>query len=90
MSKKELLKLFLVMWLINFFVLLIIVAFGDVYYPIHSWLFTGEWRWDSFEHSIRFYKACVPASFGIALIITFNEWLELKDKSKKSDDKPQK
>ncbi|HEY8117609.1 MAG TPA: hypothetical protein VIE91_00070 [Methylophilaceae bacterium] len=85
MSKKELLKLFLVMWVINFFVLLVIVFLAELYYPIESWISTDQWRWDTFERSMRFYKACIPASFFIALIIAFNEWLEIKDKAKKAD-----
>lgn len=83
---KDITKLFFVMWLINFFVLLTIVLLGDFYYPVHSWLFTGQWRWDSFERSMRFYKACVPASFFVALIITFAEWTEMRKKDKKTDE----
>jgi hypothetical protein len=87
---KDLLRYLFVSWLGYLIFLLLGVGIIELYYPVHSWLFTGEWRWDSFERSMRFYKACVPASFGVALILTFNEWLEMKDKTKKSDEKPQK
>ena len=85
---KDLLRYLFVSWLGYLIFLLLGVGIIELYYPVHSWLFTGEWRWDSFERSMRFYKACVPASFGVALILTFNEWLEMKDKAKKSDEKP--
>ena len=82
---KRLLSYFLQSWLINFIVLLIIVTLSGLYYPIHSWLFADQWRWASFERSVRFYKACVPASFFVALILTFNEWTELRKKDKTPD-----
>lgn len=85
---KKLFNCFYQSWIVNFIVLVVIVMLSGLYYPIHSWLFTGEWRWDTFERSMRFYKACVPASFGVALILTFNKWLDIKDKAKKSDDSP--
>ena len=82
---KVLRSYFFQSWLINFVVLAIIIAFAQLYYPIHSWLFAEQWRWASFERSIRFYKACVPASFFVALILTFNEWTELRKKDKAPD-----
>ena len=84
---KNLFSYFYQSWIVNFIVLVVIVMLSGFYYPLHSWLFAGEWRWDTFERSMRFYKACVPASFGVALILTFNEWLKMKDKTKKSDEK---
>jgi hypothetical protein len=84
---KNLLRYFFVSWLGYLIFLLLSLGVIELYYPVHSWLFTGEWRWDTLERSMRFYKACVPASFGVALILTFNEWLELKDKNKKSGEK---
>ena len=83
---KELFKYFIVSWLGYLLFLLIGIALiSGLYYPIHSWLFTGEWRWDSFERTMRFYKACVPASFFVALIITFAEWTEMRKKDKNPD-----
>ena len=82
---KELLKYFFAGWLYSLIFFLISMLLLELYYPVHSWLFTGEWRWDSFERSMRFYKACVPASFFMALIVTFAEWTKMRKKDKKAD-----
>ena len=82
---KELLKCFIVSWFGYLIFLLLAVTFGVFYYPIHSWLFADQWRWDSFERTMRFYKVCVPASFFVALIVTFAEWTKMRKKDKKPD-----
>lgn len=82
---KHLVGLFIVMWLVYLAALLIIVASTDLYYPIHSWLFADQWRWDSDERSLRFYKACIPASFIVAVVYTFKEYVDVKLKSKKNE-----
>ncbi len=79
---KYFIGFFLVMWVVYFVVLILIIALGQLYYPIHSWLFAGEWRWDSFERSIRFYKACIPASFIVATVYTIKEYVDARLKSK--------
>lgn len=73
---------FFLSWATGFIFLVLILAIGQLYYPIHSWLFTGEWRWDSFERSMRFYKACIPASFIGAVVYTIKEYVDVKLKSK--------
>ena len=82
---KELFGYFYRSWIVNLVGLSLIVSFGVLYYPIHSKLFAGQWQWDSFERTMRFYKACVPASFFVAIILTFNEWTELRKKDKTPD-----
>jgi hypothetical protein len=76
---------FFVYWFTSFIMLILILAILELYYPIHSWLFAGEWRWDSVERSMRFYKACIPASFIVAVGCTIKECVDTKLKSKNKE-----
>lgn len=84
---KHLVGLFFVMWLIYSFVLLIAVTFAELYYPIHSWLFAGQWRWDSAARAMRFYKACIPASLIVAVVYTIKEYVDIKIRAKNPESK---
>lgn len=73
---------FFVSWVTGFIFLVLVLGLGELYYPIHSWLFAGEWRWDSFERSMRFFIACIPASLIGAVGYSLKEYLDMKLKRK--------
>ena len=76
---------FFVVWATGFIFLVLILAAGELYYPFHSWLFAGQWRWDTAERSMRFLIACIPASFIGAVIYSIKEYVEAKLKPKKQN-----
>ncbi|SNR93268.1 hypothetical protein SAMN05192560_1815 [Methylobacillus rhizosphaerae] len=84
---KHLVGLFFVMWFIGLCVFLVIITFAELYYPIHSWIFADQWRWDSAERAIRFYQACIPASLIIAVLYTVKEYVDIKIRAKNPESK---
>ena len=82
---KELFELFYRLWIVGFLAFLVIISLAELYYPIHSWMFTDQWRWDSIQRVMRFYLSSIPCSFFVAFILTFRQWIEMRNKDKKAD-----
>ena len=83
---KELFGYFYRCWIVDFLALLAIFSLIVLYYPFHSWMFADKWRWASLDYTIRFYLSSIPCSFFMALILTFRQWIEMRNKDKKADE----
>lgn len=83
---KGLIIYFFGFWFIWLLFLTLVVTFCVLYYPVHSWLFLDAWAWDSWERSLLFYKTSIPTSLFIAVILTINQWHEMRKEKKKTDE----